>query len=1406
MTAVDLLGRLRTLGVHVWADGGHLRCRAPKGTLPASLEDELRQRKGELLQFLQDAREAAQGALHIPRVPRGDEGLPLSFGQRRLWFLDRMQPGNPAYNIFLPLALSGRLDVPALQRSLSNVVRRHEALRTYFPTRGDTVVQLARPASPVDLPTDDLSALPDAHRQDALLGLARDEARRSFDLANGPLHRCRLVRLDPTEHLLCWTLHHSVGDGWSLGVLIRDLATYYNGACTAAPVDLPDLPIQYADYAVWQQAWLAGPRLESLLAYWQRHLPRGGPLDLPTDRPRSLAPASEGARHRFTIDRRLRERLVAFSRSHDVTPFMTLLAALFVLLARRSDRDEVVIGSPIANRTHPLTYGLVGFFVNTLAFAGDLSANPPFIELLQQVKETALAGYEHQELPFERLVEATRHARDLRRNPIFDVLFAYQNLSPPDVKFSGLDVRPLEVDSTLAKFDLVWDLVETQGAIAGRIQYRTNLYDGGTVARIASEFGTLIEALLAEPNRRVRDVPLLDAAEREVVAALAVGPIDADTRTPTSAPGACGIHAAFDRQAARTPDAMALVAGDDHLTYAQLRRQSNALARRLRDAGVGPDARVALWTDRSAETIAGIFGIWKAGGVYIPVDPQWPRARIDLVLADAAPVAIVAPPAIVASGAFRDRPLPALVAVDGSMDEDAPPNATSPESAAYIIYTSGSTGRPHGVIVTHGSAVNLIAALRQAVYTGLRPRALRVGVNGPWVFDTTIKQLLQIAAGHALHVLPDACRSDPRQFLDDVRDRQLDVVDSTPSQVRLLVAAGLLDEPSLASLVLLIGGEVIDPALWTTLKSADRTCFNLYGPTECTVDATVSRIESCVDGPTIGRPLLNVRTYVLDRRQQFCPVGVAGELWIAGTGVARGYLNEPALTAARFLPDPFGPPGARMYRTGDRVRSRVTGELEYLGRVDDALKIRGFRIEPQEIEATLMRHPGVREAAVVGYARSADDVRLVAYVTAPAGARASADDLRRFLRQHVPAHLVPSAYVSLEALPLTPNGKLDRRALPPPDLSRAAAACAVTPRDAIEWQLAGLWAEVLGLEAVGVTDDFFELGGHSLLAMLMLRRVKDLFGCDIPIATLFRDATVEQLAAGIRGRSGRDADSPLVPIRVTGSCRPFFCVHPVGGHVLCYLDLAAALGAEYPFYGLQAPARRTGGGHDLSLEALADRYLTAIKKVQPEGPYQLGGWSLGGLIAFEMGRQLQRAGEDVSCLALIDSHVAHLSGPSAPSEEMLLGRFAEDLLGRESAALRDLASAARPDAAAALFDALHARATAAGLLPHGTDVTELRALFDLFRANLRAESRYRPAPAPLRVLLIQAEKSVGRGTGVTFGWDRLALAGVDCRVLPGDHHSLMRKPDVGAVAAELAAHMAAGAAAPAAFAVFEKRA
>ncbi len=1374
-----------------------------------------------LARQIQIARQTAEAPPpDIPRVARDEGGLPLSFGQRRLWFLDRMNPGNPAYNIFLPLSLSGPLDVAALQRALDDVVARHEVLRTSVPMVDGEPLQVVRPATTSALLADDLRELPARHRRSTLDRLMRDEAHRSFDLATGPLCRTRLVRLDETEHVLCWTMHHIIGDGWSLGLLVRDLAAYYNGARSGQAAVLPDLPIHYADYAVWQQQWLSGARLDTLLAYWQRQLPPAAPLDLPADRPRPAAPAFTGARHAFTFERDLHRRLIAFSRSHDVTPFMTLLAALFVLLARRSEQDGIVVGTPIANRTHPLTHDVIGFFVNTLALRGDLSNNPTFRAFLQQVKQTALDAYEHQDLPFERFVETTKQARDERRNPVFDVMLAYQNLPVPEMAFADLDVQTVDIESTLAKFDLLWDLFERDGAFVGRIQYRTDLCDADTVARMSAELRTLIDGILGDADAHVRDLPLLDACEQRLVTAFSAGAPSNDLSHAGS------LHAAIDEQAVRTPDAIAVGAGEDSLTYAQLRRRSNALAARLRAAGVRPDASVALWATRTTDTIVSILAIWKAGGAYVPIDPAWPRERINYMLAHIRPTACIGP---LPRGAYAPIAGPRVTLGDASHEQDEPPpdglsDETRGAAAAYIIYTSGSTGRPNGVVVTHGAALNLIAALNETVYRTLRPGVLRVGVNGPWVFDTTIKQLLQLANGHALHVLPDSCRADAAQFLRTVRAHQIDLVDCTPSQARLLMAAGLLDDRSFDALVLLIGGEAIDAALWTALASAaDRTYVNLYGPTECTVDATVAHITASAGEPTIGRPLPNVRTYVLDRRLHQSPIGVPGEAWIAGAGLARGYLRDPALTADRFRPDPFpDDPGARMYRTGDRVRCRATGELEYLERTDAALKIRGFRIEPREVEAALARHPAVQGAAVTAheYGQASTDARLVAYVTLKDGVRATAAELRRFLRARLPAHLVPAAYVTLAAFPLTTHGKLDRRALPPPERRRDGSGADANawdeempvdgaPRDIIEWQLAEIWAALLDVKDISVGADFFELGGHSLLAMVMLGRVKKALGCDVSLATLFQGATIEQLAAHIRARAAEDADASLAPIRRTGARLPFFCVHPVGGHVLCYLDLARALGADQPFYGLQAPRGRAGepGGHDPGtgprmepgIEQMAARYLDAIRTVQPRGPYALGGWSLGGTIAFEIARLLHAAGEEVALLALIDSHATHPSRATPLPDRVLLRRFAEDLfITRPDAihvfddAIQDMSGAMSLDAADVdvAFDALHARAAAAGLLPPDTDVKQLRALFETFRANLRAERRYHPEPSPARVLLIQAADSFDGATDAAFGWEPLARGGIERCMLPGNHDSLLRRPAVDAVASELGRRLA----------------
>jgi amino acid adenylation domain-containing protein len=853
------------------------------------------------------------------------------------------------------------------------------------------------------------------------------------------------------------------------------------------------------------------------------------------------------------------------------------------------------------------------------------------------------------------------------------------------------------------------------------------------------------------------------------------------------------------RRIAEAPEALAAVCGDRRLTFGDLGRRSASLALRLREHGVGPEVPVVLFLDRSVEAIAGFVGILEAGGVYVPVDPTYPAERIAWILEDCkAPVVVTTSeladrlpdgtPAVLLDELGGGAPLPEA---GGAMGEGSGvrPLADHP---AYIIYTSGSTGRPKGVVVRHGAVVNLARALRETVY---REEAgpLRVGVNASFSFDASIQQLVQLAWGHSLHILPQAVRLDPAALVDTVRRQRIDVLDCTPSQLRPLLAAGLGDggEDAAPALVT-VGGEAVDADLRDAALARSRQgwtrFWNVYGPTECTVDTTATSFTAGTPPTRIGRPLPNVRVHTVTASGTLAALGVPGELRIGGAGLARGYLGRPDLTAEHFVPDPFsGDTGARLYRTGDLVRQLPDGSLDFLGRLDNQVKVRGYRIELGEIEAALSALPGVREAVVVVKSDRSDgspgDLRLVAYVTGEVDTAA----LRQAMRDKLPDFMLPSAIVALPALPLTPSGKVDRKALPEPDGGPAPGF--VAPRTAVEEVLAEIWAELLGIARIGVHDNFFERGGHSLLAVLLMARIEKRLGKTLPLAALFSAPTLEALAALAETSgghpAGRKGRGPLVAIKSGGEQAPFFCVHPVGGNVLCYLDLARHLAPDQPFYALQAPDDRP---HAKSVEEMAARYLAEVRRVQPQGPYRLGGWSMGGLIAFEMARQLAAEGQETELLALIDALPPETADAPATDEE-LVASFAQDmarLLGSNvGISPEELRSLPEQEKLAHVVRLGHT----AGLLPADFGLAQIEPLFATFAANLQASRAYAPEPYTGRLTLWVSEATAASCAAALDAWSRLVPAGLDRTLLPGDHYSLLRRPEVERLARELTAQL-----------------
>ncbi|MBA2673524.1 amino acid adenylation domain-containing protein, partial [Ramlibacter sp.] len=1012
------------------------------------------------------------------------EALPQSFAQQRLWFLTQMEGLSQAYHIPLGLRLTGRLDRSALQRALDRIVARHESLRTSFAVQDSLPVQrIAAADIGFTLHEHDLRGRQDAGAD--ALGLAEREAREAFDLANGPPIRGRLLVLGDDDHVLLVTLHHIVSDGWSMGVLTQELSALYGAYAEGRDDPLPPLAIQYADYAAWQRRWLDGEVLQRQSSYWKDRL-SGAPalLELPTDRPRPAQQDPRGAVAGIALDETLSAALKALSQRHGATLHMTLLSAWAALLGRLSGQDDVVIGTPVANRTRSEVEGLIGFFVNTLALRFDLSDGPSTVQLLRQVKAESLNAQQHQDLPFEQVVELAKPERSLSHTPLFQVLFSWQNNVRGELALPGLQLQTVGAPHTISKFDMTLSLGEVDGRIAGSIEYASALFDAATVERHLGHYRRLLQAMVADENQAVGQLELLDAAEREQL-------LVQWNATEAHYPREACVHELFEAQARRTPAAIAVVQGEQTVTYGALDAEANRLAHFLRDLGVGPDTRVAVCMERRPYLLTGLLAVLKAGGAYVPLDLGSPRERLASLLADCDPAVVLVDAA--GAKALGDGSHGPVVALDADAPPWADASAERPDAAglrpdhlAYVIYTSGSTGMPKGVMVEHRSVVNYLSWAAEA-YQANRGAVVSSSLS----FDATVTSLwAPLTQGGTVRLLPEGQEVEGLEA--QVQADGCGLVKITPAHLEVLGQRLLAQGARSTVDVFVVGGEALAPstvALWQRLQPGVRI-VNEYGPTETVVGCIVHDVPQDADASRsvpIGRPIANTRIYVLDANGQPTPVGVPGEIHIGGDGVARGYLNRPELTAERFLDDPFHA-GGRMYKTGDLARYRADGTLDYLGRNDFQVKIRGFRIEPGEVEAKLAQLPGVRGAAVLAREDNPGDKRLVAYVVGDDPI--DAQSLRAQLARLLPEYMVPSAYVVLDQLPLTPNGKLDRRALPAPDGLSLAAPAYEAPQGEAETHLARLWSELLHAERIGRHDDFFALGGHSLLAMRLLSQLR----------------------------------------------------------------------------------------------------------------------------------------------------------------------------------------------------------------------------------------------------------------------------------------------------------------------------
>ncbi|HBL59419.1 MAG TPA: non-ribosomal peptide synthetase [Cyanobacteria bacterium UBA8803] len=1346
-----------------------------------------------------------------PLVPVSRAGnLPLSFTQTKLWFLDQLAPNSATYNMPYAYRLKGVLNLMALEQSLVEITRRHESLRTTFISVDGEPLQIIAQRSNLTLPLIDIEEISAAAREEEAKRLTIEEAQAPFNLAVGPLVRVKLLRLAAEDHILLVTLHHIISDGWSRGIFRRELAALYEAFSSEKPSPLPELPIQYADFAVWQRNWLQGEVLETQLSYWKQQL--GGQLpvlDLPADRPRPPVQTYSGQKQSLVISPELTQALKTLSQKSGVTLFMTLLAAFQILLYRYSGQEDIIIGTPIAGRTRVETEGLIGFFVNTLALRTNLAGNPSFEELLERVREVALGAYAHQDIPFEKLVAELQPERDISRSPLFQVMFILQNTPQSTFEFPGLTLSTLEVNSVGAKFDLTLSLTETTEGILGRWTYSTDLFDSATITRMTGHFQTLLEGIIANPSQPICELRLLTAAERHQM-------LVEWNDTYSEYPQDTCIHQLFEAQVQRTPDALAVVFADPHstvfprvqqkLTYRELNNRANQLAQYLQKLGISPEVMVGIAVERSLEMIIGVLGILKAGGAYVPLDPALPKERLDYMIEDTGIGVLLIQKSLVNSfSEFRGH----VVCLDSDwqvIESESTNNPTSglkPYNLAYVIYTSGSTGKPKGVAVEHRNLCGFAAPARLQAYH-VKPDS-RVLMFGSLSFSTSLSEIfMTLLVGATLYVAKQESLLPGTGLARLLREYAITHIKTTPS---VLAAMPDADFPALQ--IITVMGE---PSSTEVLARwiPGRTLLNSYGATEVSVSSTCGEYKDTRTRPAIGRPISNTAIYILDAHLQPVPVNVPGEIFIAGVGVARGYLNQPDITAAKFISNPFEAcQYSRIYQTGDLACYLPDGNIIHLGRIDNQVKIRGFRIELGEIQAVLTQHPHIQESTVIVREDTPGEKRLVAYAIPHQEVSPTIDELRRFLKQKLPDYMVPSSFVFLDTLPLLPNGKLDPGSLPVPDYSsHDSESTFVAPTDELELQLTKIWEQVLKVQPISINSNFFDLGGHSLLAVQLFTQIRKVINKDLPLATLFQAPTIAQLATIIRQQGWSTPWSSLVAVQPKGSQPPFF-FHGGAADALSWARFARLLGEDQPFYALQRPDLNGQAVTHISVEELAAIGIKEIRTIQPKGPYLLGGHCFGGTVAFEMAQQLQSQGEKVALLALIDAYPPRASQAqinrnslsfraqaSLHRWEFLLHKAyyyhasklaqggVKDKLSyiRQKLQQKNKSKQQRRAGLQQLASQQPAKPNTENSLPH--ELRYLRAE----QVNRQASLNYVPQIYPDQITVFKASKQFAAWyLGSCLGWDQLTVQDVESYQIPGLAGNLFNQASAPLLAKQLKA-------------------
>ncbi len=1382
ITLTELLARAAEAGVFLSCTDGKLHFKLSAGSFPEALRNEITAHKTALLEFLQQ-RQSENAAARPPLLRRSVECASdfvlLSFAQQRLWFIDRVGGGSAQYNMPGALRVHGRFDVEVAERSLRRIVERHETLRTVFIEGPEGPLQHVRKEFDFHLERLDLSGLETAEQERAVKAAMGSDALRPFDLSSDLMLRASYLQLGEAEGVLLFNLHHIASDGWSMGILVEEFGKLYEALAEGKEEPLQELAIQYADYAEWQRGWLKGELVEEQLSYWEKQLAELPEVHgVPLDHARPAVQTYRGRMHREEVARETVRGLKEVAAKGQATLYMVLQGVFALLLSRYGNTADVVMGTPVANRGQKELEPLVGFFVNTLVLRTDCGSGRTFREYLDEVKRVNLEAQSHQDVPFEQVVERVRPRRSASHEALFQILFAMNTQEAKEINLDGLSLKPLSSDSAPAKFDLTLEVVERGGALELIWAYNNDLFESGTIARMAEHYQNLLRGVVKNADERIERLPLLSEAEQrhwlyEV------------NRTEVEYPRKGCVHELIEEQVERNEDRVAVVYEGESLSYGELNRKANQVAHYLREQGVKPDTLVGLCVERSLEMVVGIVGVLKAGGAYVPLEPGYPAERLEYMVSDSAPAVVLT------QGGVEERLGKITVPVlrldrDGEeLQRYSTENVKKEEVGlraehlAYVIYTSGSTGRPKGVMNEHGGVVNGLLWARDAYQVGSTDRILQ---KTPYSFDVSVWDLLlPLIAGARVVMARPGGHLEP-EYLGEVLEREkITLVHFVPSMLQVFLEYGGARERWGSLKRVLCSGEALPYALQVEFqrKMPGVELHNLYGPTEAAIDVTAwhCRKGEHAGVVPIGRPIANTQIYLLDAQMQPVPQGVTGELWIGGVGVGRGYWKREELTAERFVKDPFrSDVNARMYRTGDLARWLPDGAIEYLGRNDQQVKVRGFRIELGEIEQALLKLPGVTAAAVTAQEQGAGEKRLVAYVVAGAELRNEADEAqleaaaRKQLQSQLPEYMVPSAFVLLERLPLTPNGKLDRKALPAAEAGFGRQEY-VAPATETESALVQIWAEVLKLEAsqVSVTANFFELGGNSLLGIHLHAMANKTFGNVLELRDIFILRSVQELAAFIDTHQSLRESKPaarsnLWQLKPAGeeSSRPLFLVHPVSGYALCYNELAGHIDHPCAIFGLQVD----GVSFPESMDAMAGQYIQAMKRVQPEGPYLVGGWSMGGVVAYEIAQQLKQAQERVDLLLMLDSFCPgsrHVSGEMREEDERAPLVAVAAGLGIEKDLLDKMPL---EDLLETVLRLGHEQKH----LPSSFGMQELRERYTARVANAKAMRAYRPSPFDGEIQLVRAQEN--NDPDWFLGWGALA-AKVAVTEQSGGHSSMI---------------------------------